>query len=122
MSYSYLFRDDYSEGAHPRVLEALSRTNLQQESAYGADSFSLEVEQLIKEKINKSDAHVHFVTNGTQANLVSFSSFLKPYESVIAVETGHVNVLEAGALEATGHKINAVPGVDGRLTPESVEK
>ncbi len=122
MSYLYLFRDDYSEGAHPRVLESLSRTNLQQEPAYGADSFSLEAEQLIQEKINKPKARVYFVANGTQANLVSFASFLKPYESIIAVDSGHVNALEAGALEATGHKINAVRGVEGRLIPQAVEE
>jgi len=122
MSYLYLFRDDYSEGAHPRVLEALSRTNLQQEFAYGSDSFSLEAEQLIRGKINKLTAHVHFVSNGTQANLVSFASLLKPYESMIAVDSGHPNVHECGAIEATGHKINVVSGVEGRLTPEAIEE
>jgi threonine aldolase len=122
MSYLYLFRDDYSEGAHPKVLEALSRTNAQQESAYGVDSFSLQAEQLIKEKINKPNAHVHFVSTGTQANLVSFASFLKPYESVIAADTGHPNVHEAGAIEATGHKINIIPGVEGRLTAKAIQE
>ncbi len=116
------FKDDYSEGAHPKVLESLARTNLQQEPSYGSDSFSLEAEQLIKAKINKPTAHVHFVSNGTQANLVSFASMLKPYESIIAVESGHPNVHECGAIEATGHKMNIVPGIEGRLMPEAIEE
>src|SRR5471030_34923 len=119
MSYLYLFRDDYSEGAHPRILEALSRTNLQQQAGYGADAFSQEAEQLINKMINKPKANVHFVATGTQANLICLASILKPYESVITADTGHPNVHETGAIEATGHKLNVVPGVDGRLTPET---
>lgn len=89
MSYKYFFFDDYSEGTHPRILEAFLRTNLQQERGYGIDSFALE-------------------------NLICVSSLLKPYESVIAPDNGHANVHEAGAIEATGHKINIVPGVAGK--------
>jgi threonine aldolase len=120
MSYSYLFRDDYSEGMHPRILEALARTNLQQEAGYGADTFSQEAEQLIKKMINKPNANVHFVSTGTQANLICLASILKPYESVIAVDTAHPNTRETGAIEATGHRINTVTGIEGRLTPTSI--
>jgi threonine aldolase len=122
MPYSYFFRDDYSEGAHPKILEALSRTNLQQESSYGADAFTCEAERLIKIKINKPQAKVYFVAGGTLANLVSLSAILKPYESVIVAETGHPNVRECGAIEATGHKLNIVPDVDGRLTPDTIQQ
>ena len=122
MSYKYFFFDDYSEGAHPRILEAFSRTNLQPERGYGIDSFALEAEQLIKEKIGKPEAQVYFVSSGTHANLICVSSLLKPYESVIAPDNGHANVHEAGAIEATGHKINVVPGVAGKLTPEAIRE
>jgi threonine aldolase len=122
MQYSYLFRDDYSEGAHPRILEALSRNNLQQEPGYGADSFAQEAERLIISKIKQPQAKVYFVAGGTLANLVSFSAILKPYESVISAHSGHISVNEAGAIEATGHKINVVPGVGGRLTPSAVQE
>lgn len=116
------FFDDYSEGAHPRILEAFSRTNLQPERGYGIDSFALEAEYLIKEKIRKPDAKVYFVSSGTHANLICVSSLLKPYESVIAPDNGHANVHEAGAIEATGHKINVVPGVAGKLTLEAIRE
>lgn len=122
MSYKYFFFDDYSEGAHPRILEAFSRTNLQQERSYGINSFALEAERLIKEKIEKLEAKVYFVSSGTHANLICVASLLKPYESVIAPDNGHANVHEAGAIEATGHKINVVPGVAGKLTPEAIRE
>lgn len=122
MSYTYLFKDDYSEGAHPRILEALSSTNLQQESGYGEDSFSQLAKALIKERIGKSKAEVYFVAGGTQANLVCLSSILKPYESVIVPDHGHPNVHEAGAIEATGHKLNIVHSLEGRLTLAGIEE
>lgn len=118
----HFFFDDYSEGAHPRILEAFSRTNLQPERGYGIDSFALEAERLIKEKIRKPEAKVYFVSSGTHANLICVSSLLKPYESVIAPDNGHANVHEAGAIEATGHKINVVPGIAGKLTPEAIRE
>ncbi len=120
MNSKNLFYDDYSEGAHPQILEAFSRTNLQQECGYGMDSFAREAEQFIKEHIGKPDAHIHFVPSGTHANLICLSSMLKPYESIIATDNGHANTSEAGAVEATGHKINAVPGIAGKLTPNAI--
>ncbi|GJM07365.1 MAG: amino acid lyase [marine bacterium B5-7] len=118
----YLFFDDYSEGAHPRILAALSRTNFQQERGYGMDSFAIEVAQYIKEQIGKPDAQIHFVSNGTQTNLICLSSMLRSYESVIAVDSGHISIHEAGAIEATGHKVNAVPGIDGKILPATIQE
>ena len=122
MSYKYLFLNDYSEGCHTRILEALAKTNLNQELGYGEDSLSLEAAHLIKEKINNSEADVHFVSGGTQANLIVLASMLKPYESVIAASTAHINTHEAGSIEAIGHKINTVQNADGKLTPESIQE
>src|SRR5262249_19123846 len=110
MAYKYLFFDDYSEGAHPRILEALARTNLQQEPGYVMDSFAVEAARLIRQRFGNPQADVHFVSSGTQANLAVLSAILKPYESVIAAESGHINTHEAGAVEATGHKVNTVKG------------
>src|ERR1043166_9174479 len=121
MAYKHLFFDDYSEGAHPRILEALLRTNLQQEPGYVMDSFALEAAGFIREKFDVPQADVHFVSSGTHANLAVLSSLLKPYESVIAAESGHINTHEAGAIEATGHKINTVKGVEGKVTPAEIE-
>ena len=121
MTYKHLFFDDYSEGAHPRILEALQRTNLQQEPGYVMDSFAIEATRLIREKFSSPDADVHFVASGTQANLCVLSAILKPWESVIAADSGHINMHETGSIEATGHKINAVKGQDGKVKPHEIQ-
>lgn len=119
--YKYSFFNDYSEGAHPSILELVSATNLQQEDGYGNDSMSEKATQLIRDKIGNSEAAVHFVSGGTQANLIVLASLMKPYESVVAANTGHINVHEAGAIEATGHRINAIPVSDGKLTVDLIK-
>ena len=121
MNYKYLFFNDYSEGAHPTILQALQQTNLVQEAGYGEDSICKNAAKLIREKIENSNADIHFVSGGTQANLIVLSSLLKPYESVIAAGTGHISVHEAGAIEATGHKINVIPTKNGKITADQVQ-
>ena len=121
MPYKYLFFDDYSEGAHPRILDALLRTNLQQEPGYVMDSFALEAADFIRERFASPQADVHFVASGTQANLAVLAAILKPYESVIAGDFGHINTHESGSIEATGHKINAVKGQAGKVRPHEVQ-
>jgi len=116
------FRNDYSEGAHPSILKALLETNMDQEDGYGEDSHCLRAKELIKERIGKPDADIHFVPGGTQANLIVISSILRPHESVISADSGHINTHETGAVEATGHKINAVASQDGKLTPLDIER
>ncbi|MDD5090034.1 MAG: beta-eliminating lyase-related protein, partial [Candidatus Wallbacteria bacterium] len=104
----FSFKNDYSEGCHPRILEALGCTNLVQEEGYGEDSLCLEAAGLIRDRIGNPAADVHFASGGTQANLIVLSSIMRPHESVIAATTGHIAVHEAGAIEATGHKINTI--------------
>lgn len=118
----YLFSNDYSEGAHPNILKTLNDTNLVQELGYGEDKHSLEATELIKNKIENPKATVHFVSGGTQANLIILASLMKPYESVISASTGHINVHEAGAIEATGHKINVVESADGKIQPTQIQE
>jgi len=118
----YSFQNDYSEGAHPRIIEALHETNLEQGIGYGEDRFCIEAAAKIRETIGSPDADVHFVSGGTQANLVFLSSCLRPFESVIAVDTGHICVHETGAIEMTGHKVNTVRGKCGKVTPEEIEQ
>jgi len=118
MRYSFL--NDYSEGAHPRILEALTTINMEQQEGYGNDAYSNKAKQLISEKMNNSDADIYFVSGGTQANLIIISSALKPYESVIAPSIGHITIREAGAIEATGHKINVIDKECGRLKKEDI--
>ncbi|NMB60617.1 MAG: low specificity L-threonine aldolase [Chloroflexi bacterium] len=119
--FKYSFQNDYSEGAHPRILEALTKTNLRQEVGYSEDEICNSARKKILAAIGNPDADVHFVSGGTQANLLVLSCFMKPWESVIAVESGHICVHETGAVEATGHKVNVVKGVDGKVTPGEIQ-
>lgn len=114
------FLDDYSEGAHPRILQALAETNLKIQTAYGEDSYSKEAKDLIRGHLGYMDADIWFVASGTLANILCIASVLRPFEAVIAAASGHIVVRETGAIEATGHKIITVPPINGKLTPESI--
>ncbi|KAL2862486.1 pyridoxal phosphate-dependent transferase [Aspergillus lucknowensis] len=105
------FLEDYSEGAHPRLLEALARTNTTQQTGYGTDEYTQDGRRLLLAQLNATEEEVsiHFVPTGTAANLTSIASCLRPYEAILAAQTGHIIDKEAGAIEATGHKILAVP-------------
>ena len=118
----FSFKNDYSEGCHPRILEALLQTNTVQQYGYGLDDYCLNAEKLIQQKINKPDAKVHFVSGGTQANLIVISTFLKPHESVISAHTGHIFTNESGAIEATGHKVHSIESSNGKITPPEIQK
>ncbi len=117
----YSFKNDYSEGAHERIINALGVTNLYQDDGYGEDKYCKEARSVIREKIENPQADVHFVSGGTQANLIVISSILKPYESVIAATTAHIAVHEAGAIESTGHKINTIETSDGKLRVADIQ-
>lgn len=118
----YSFTNDYSEGAHPRILKALLDTNLEQTTGYGEDKYSLEAIALLKEKTGRQDVDVHLLPGGTQTNLTALSAFLRPHEAVIAPDTAHILVHETGAIEATGHKIISVTVDDGKLVPDHVKR
>lgn len=119
-----MFRNDYSEvGALP-VIEALKENALKRNVGYGVDDHSKRAEKLILKEfgLNLKNAEVHFLAGGTQTNTVGLSFFLRPFEGVIACDTGHINTHETGALEARGHKIYAVKNEDGKIKPEDIDK
>lgn len=118
----YSFTNDYSEGAHPRILEALLNTNLTQHSSYSLDTHTRHAIQLIRQEACCPQGDVHLIVGGTQTNLITISTALRPYQAVISASTGHINVHETGAIEATGHKVLAMPATDGKLTPRMVEE
>lgn len=118
----YSFSDDYSEGCHPSIIEALGKTNYVQQTAYGDDEYSLSAKSLIKAQLDNEQSKVFFVSGGTLANIIISASCLRAHEAIIAPESGHIVVRETGAIEATGHKIITVPAVDGKLTPISIQK
>lgn len=119
----YSFLNDYSEGAHPKVLAALVETNLDQTSGYGKDHFTTLARHRIKDALGVTyEADVHMAVGGTQANALVISAALRPFEAVIAADTGHINVHETGAIESTGHKVIAMPNVNGKLTPAMIQR
>lgn len=114
------FNCDYSEGCHPAILEALARTNMEQTPGYGEDEHCRHAAQLIREACKAPDAAVHFLVGGTQANLIVITAALRPHQSPLCAESGHINVHESGAVEASGHKVLTVPGIDGKISAEQV--
>ncbi|NLJ40312.1 MAG: aminotransferase class V-fold PLP-dependent enzyme [Clostridiales bacterium] len=117
----YSFMNDYSEGAHPRILELLLKSNLEQNIGYGLDTHTEKSKEYIKRLIDNDNADIHYIPGGTLTNLLVVSAFLRPHQCVISADTGHINVHETGAIEATGHKVAVAPAVDGKLTPESIQ-
>ena len=115
------FECDYNTGAHPKILEALVRTNMEPCPGYGNDKFTESAREKIRAACGCEDADVRFLTGGTQTNRIVIDSMLKNYEGVIAATTGHVSAHEAGAIEASGHKVLTVPGYDGKLKAADVE-
>lgn len=114
-----MFRNDYSYGAHPKVLEALCATNLEGNIGYGGDGYTDRARELIRRLCGCPDAAVEFLVGGTQTNVTACAFLLKPWEAVISPVTGHLNGHEVGAFEATGHKILTVDvPADGKLRPE----
>ena len=116
----YSFKNDYSEGAHPQILNQILKINAEQNIGYGQDQYSELAKELIKNIIAKKDAAIHFLVGGTQTNLTVMAAFLRPYEAVIAPHTGHILVHETGAIESTGHKIISVATTEGKLTTEQI--
>ncbi len=118
----YSFQNDYAEGAHPQILKRLLETNLEQAPGYGEDEFSKKAKRAMQKAMDNPQADIHFVSGGTQANLVVIASLLQTHEAVISAETGHIYDHETGAIEACGHRIIPVKSSDGKLTPALVEE
>lgn len=130
------FRNDYMEGAHPAVMDALMRTNDEQQVGYTEDPWCMRARTAIRRAIAQSDAagtlhasgvsaeslHVEFVAGGTMANLLAIASALRPWECVIATPDGHVNTHETGAIETTGHKVLTTHDADGVLSVEGIDE
>ena len=116
------FRNDYSEGAHPSVLEAISKHNFETTCGYSMDPFCQQAADTVRALTACPDADVHFIVGGTLANSIVISAALRPWEGVIAATTGHINVHETGAIESSGHKVCSIEAPDGKLTPALVRE
>ena len=115
------FENDYSEGAHPKILQRFVETNLEQVPGYGSDPYCDSAKEKIRAACNCPDAEIFFLVGGTQTNAVVIDSMLQAYEGVVSAQTGHVNAHEAGAIEYTGHKVLAIPQYDGKMKASDLE-
>lgn len=116
------FNCDYNEGAHEKIMAKLMETNMEQTPGYGMDAHCEKARELIKKECECENANVHFLVGGTQTNTTVIAAALRPYQGVIAADTGHINVHETGAIEATGHKVLALDSTDGKISAKQVEK
>ena len=115
------FECDYNVGAHPLILQRLIETNFEAQPGYGEDTYTASAKQKIKAACGRENLDVHFLAGGTQTNRIVIDSMLHPVQGVIAATTGHVAAHEAGAIEASGHKVLTVPGHDGKVHADEVE-
>lgn len=116
------FNCDYTEGAHPKILERMAETNMEQTVGYGMDDHCNRAAELIKKECKDETIDVHFLVGGTQANATVIDAALKPYQGVICADTGHINVHETGAVEASGHKCITIPSTDGKIYEPQIRK
>ena len=115
------FNNDYSESCHPKILEKLELTNMEQTPGYGMDEHCARAAAAIRRLCGREDLTVHFLVGGTQANLTVIDAALRPHQAVVGAATAHINVHETGAVEATGHKVIAMPSEDGKITAPQVK-
>lgn len=116
------FESDYIEGAHPKILENLIKTNMEALSGYGADVYTESAKEKIRNACKCPEAQITFLTGGTQTNQLVIDTTLKPYEGVIAATSGHVSTHEAGAIEYTGHKVLTIPAENGKIKASDLDQ
>ena len=111
------FDSDYTEGCHPKILEALAATNMEQHPGYGEDAHCARARALIRDAcaVSETEADVHFLVGGTQVNCVVIIAALRPWEGVLSAESGHIACHETGAIEAAGHKVLTLPHENGKI-------
>lgn len=114
------FDSDYMSGAHPKVMERLMQTNSEQTVGYGCDRYTAEAIELIRAACGAPEARVHLLVGGTQTNATVIDGVLDRHEGVLAADTGHINVHESGAIEATGHKVLTLPSYQGKVSADDV--
>ncbi len=116
-----VFENDYSEGCHPRILERLVQTNFDKQVGYGFDEYCESAKKKIAEACG-CDVDVWFLSGGTQTNRIVISNMIDSYQSVVAADTGHINVHEAAAIESAGRKVQLLPGREGKLQAEDLKQ
>ena len=114
------FSCDYMEGAHPAILRRLAETNMEKTPGYGLDEYSASAKAKIRDACRCPEAEVFFLVGGTQTNAAVIDAMLRSYQGVIAAESGHVSVHEAGAIEHDGHKVLPLPQHNGKIKADQI--
>ena len=116
------FHNDYNEACHPAILRKMQENMGKQMGGYGEDTACEHAAELIR-RLCKNDAlSVHFLVGGTQANLTVIAASLRPHQAAIGAQTAHINVHETGAIEATGHKVIALPTENGKINGDQIRR
>lgn len=116
------FENDYSEGAHDKVMHHLMETNMESLSGYGTDVYTESAKDKIRKSCECQDADIYFLVGGTQTNATVIDAMLQQYEGVVAAKTGHISLHEAGAIERNGHKVLELEQKDGKLAAEALRQ
>lgn len=115
------FESDYIAGAHPQIIKRLTETNLECLPGYGSDKYCESAKEKIRSACECEKADVEFLVGGTQTNSIIISTMLKDYEGVVAANTGHVSIHEAGAIEYSGHKVLEIPQSNGKISADVLD-
>ncbi|MGN1276795.1 MAG: threonine aldolase family protein [Floccifex sp.] len=115
------FRNDYGQGCIQDILDILQKINLENVTGYGMDPYCTQAKQMIQSHIPDLDVDIHFIVGGTITNQTIIKHILRPFEAVLACDSGHVSTHETGSIEATGHKVIMLPNNNGKLTPEVIK-
>ena len=81
-----LFQCDYNEGAHPKVMEKMLETNMEQTPGYGEDAHCRHAAELIRKACGDDTLAVHFLVGGTQANMTVIDAALRSHQGGFRTE------------------------------------
>jgi len=115
------FATDYMHLCHPEILKRMSEISDIAYMGYGSDEICLAAKEKIRHVCEAPEADVYFITGGTQTNVVAIDALLKYYEGILCTETGHIAAHEAGAVEATGHKVITLPEHNGKISTTDIQ-
>lgn len=116
------FLNDYSYTACPEIMEVLNNSVDKKYPGYLTDEHTENAIRIIRERVKDTTAEVQLLMGGTQTNLIAIAAFLRPHEAVITPTTGHINVHETGAIEATGHKCVTIDAEGGKLNSKLIDE
>lgn len=113
---------DNHSGVHPQLLKAIININSGHSPAYGTDEYTMNVNQTLKSIFGRN-CEPYFVFNGTAANVLCLSALTDSFDAIITADSAHLNIDECGAPEkAIGCKVLIVPSVDGKISPDGIDK